>query len=49
MGKQRNKRGKISKATYTQTIVEKPELKSGRANPRYPGTKIIVHRTPAKP
>lgn len=52
MRKQRNKRGKITRTTFTQTIKE-PEFIIGldvkrvstkNFNPRYPKTKTIFHR-----
>lgn len=49
MRKQKNKRGAITRKQFTQTIDEAPKNYKGRANPRYPGRKIIVHSTPVKP
>lgn len=52
MRKQRNKRGKITRTTFTQTIKE-PKFICGQSmsgdrtlvpNPRYPKTKTIFHR-----
>lgn len=43
MHKQRNKRGKLSRKEFAQTVIEKPNKKNGKPNPRYPGHKTIIH------
>lgn len=48
MHKQKNKRGKLSRATFTQTIIEAAKKKDGKPNPRYPGHKTIVHTATIK-
>lgn len=49
MRKQKNKRGKITRADYAQTIIEKSLLKSGKPNAHYPGQKTIIHSLTGKP
>jgi hypothetical protein len=49
MRKQKNKRGALTRGAYTQTIVEKPVLKTGKPNSRFPGTKTITHGNTGKP
>jgi hypothetical protein len=49
MRKQKNKRSKLSRASFTQTIIETPEKKNGKPNLRYPGHKTIVHTATVKP
>lgn len=48
MHKQKNKRGKLSRKTFTQTIIEPREIqipgqRFKSRNPNYPGHKTIVH------
>lgn len=43
MRKQKNKRGKITRSDYVQTIVEKPLKANGKPNPYYPGQRTIIH------
>jgi hypothetical protein len=33
----------LSRKEFIQTIIEKPNKKNGKPNPRYPGHKTIVH------
>ena len=49
MRKQKNKRGKLSRVSFTQTIVEAPVTKKGKPNLRYPGHKTIIHTATVKP
>ncbi len=44
MRKQKNKRGKITRNKYVQTILESEKKKNGATNPRYPGIKTIIHQ-----
>ena len=43
MRKQKNKRDKLTRSSFTQTIIEAPKTKKDEPNPRYPGQKTIVH------
>lgn len=49
MHKERNKRGKVTRSSYTQTIVAKPKKKDGKPNPHYPSQKTIIHGNTGKP
>lgn len=42
MKRERNKKGKLLGAFYTQVIVEKP-FKNGKPNPLYPNRTVIRH------
>lgn len=44
MRKQRNKRGKLTRRRFVQTIMEAEKKKDGKPNPRYPGTKTLTHQ-----
>jgi hypothetical protein len=54
MHKQRNKRGKLSRKYFTQTIVEPREIqipgqRFKSTNIKYPGHKTIIHGATIKP
>jgi hypothetical protein len=43
MRKQKNKRGKVTRKHFVQTVEEAKWNYKDKPNPRYPGRKTIVH------